>query len=78
PCRANLLQQAYIERQFVTVPFQHKHLAQLRSEPNYLMAEFLYSMKVFGISTAEDIERFADLHNEYVVSLTSDPAKLQR
>ncbi|MGR9250342.1 hypothetical protein [Rhizobium leguminosarum] len=55
-----------------------KHLAQLRSEPTYLMAEFLYSMKVFGISTAEDIERFADLHNDYVVSLTRDPAKLQR
>ncbi|TBY82598.1 hypothetical protein [Rhizobium leguminosarum] len=55
-----------------------KHLAQLRSEPTYLMAEFLYSMKVFGISTAEDIERFANLHNDYVVSLTRDPAKLQR
>jgi hypothetical protein len=55
-----------------------KHLVQLRSEPTYLMAEFLYSMKVFGINTAEDIERFADLHNDYVVSLTRDPAKLQR
>jgi len=34
--------------------------------------------QVFGINTAEDIERFADLHNDYVVSLTRDPAKLQR
>jgi DNA-binding MarR family transcriptional regulator len=35
-------------------------------------------VKVYGISTVEDIERFADLHNDYVVSLTRDPAKLQR
>ncbi|HVK91239.1 MAG TPA: hypothetical protein VM468_07535 [Mycoplana sp.] len=57
---------------------EEKHLAQLRSEPTYLMAEFLYSMKAFGISTSEDIERFADLHNDYVVSLTRDAAKLRR
>ncbi|CDZ56637.1 hypothetical protein [Neorhizobium galegae] len=55
-----------------------KHLSQLRSEPTYLMAEFLYSMKVYGVRTAEDIGRFADLHNDYVVSLTKDPSKLQR
>lgn len=55
-----------------------KHLAQLRSEPTYLMAEFLYSMKVFGIAAIEDVERFADLHNDYIVSLTRDPAKLKR
>ncbi|MBB6487063.1 hypothetical protein GGD46_004363 [Rhizobium lusitanum] len=42
------------------------------------MAEFLYSLRVFGISTVEDIERFADLHNDYVVSLTRDAAKLER
>lgn len=57
---------------------EEKHLVQLRSEPTYLMAEFLYSVKVYGITTVEDIERFADLHNDYVVSLTRDPAKLQR
>ena len=57
---------------------EEKHLAQLRSEPTYLMAEFLYSMKVFGISTSEDVERFVDLHNDYIVSLTRDPAKLKR
>lgn len=55
-----------------------KHLAQLRSEPTYLMAEFLYSLKVFNIATVDDIERFADLHNDYVVSLTRDPPKLHR
>ncbi|MEP9374707.1 hypothetical protein [Mesorhizobium sp. KR1-2] len=55
-----------------------KHLAQLRSECTYLMAEFLYSMKVFGITTIEDVERFVDLHNDYIVTLTRDPAKLRR
>lgn len=55
-----------------------KHLAQLRSEPTYQMAEFLYSLRVYGIETVADLERFAELHNDYVVSLTRDAAKLRR
>jgi hypothetical protein len=53
-------------------------LTQLRGEPTYLMAEFLYSFRAYGIQTADDIERFADLHNGYVDSLTRDPNKLRR
>lgn len=55
-----------------------KHLVQLRSEPAYQMAEFLYSLRVYGIEAVEDLDRFVGLHNDYVVSLTRDAAKLRR
>ena len=55
-----------------------KILAQLRTEPVYQMAEFYFSLKAFGIVDAEDLDRFADLHNAYIASLTQDKAKLAR
>lgn len=53
-------------------------LLQLRGESTYLMAEFLYSLRAYGIETEADVERLADLHNAYVDGLTRDPGKLRR
>ncbi|WP_181708491.1 hypothetical protein [Chthonobacter rhizosphaerae] len=55
-----------------------KLIEQLRSEAVYQMAEFLFSMKAYGIVSVEDLERFAEIHNDYIVSLTRDRAKLAR
>jgi hypothetical protein len=55
-----------------------KVLAQLRTEPIYQLAEFYFSLKAFGIVEAEHLDRFADLHNDYIVALTQDKAKLAR
>src|SRR6185312_8751935 len=53
-------------------------LATLRLEPTYQLAEFYYSLRACRIRTDADIERMAELHNHYVVSLTKDPAKMHR
>jgi hypothetical protein len=55
-----------------------KVLEQLRSEAVYQIAEFLYSMKAYGIESVDHLNRFAELHNDYIVSLTRDRPKLER
>lgn len=53
-------------------------LAALRSEPAYQIAEFYFLLKARAIETEEDIRILAELHNEYIVSITKDQAKLKR
>ena len=53
-------------------------LEMLRLEATYQVAEFYYGLKAHGIEGADDIERLADAHNDYIVGLTNDPAKMDR
>jgi hypothetical protein len=53
-------------------------LSVLRLEPTYQFAEFFYLLKARAIGTEDDIRRLADVHNEYIVELTKDPAKMTR
>lgn len=53
-------------------------LATLRLEATYQIAEFFFLLQARGIASADDIRTLAELHNEYIVSLTKDPAKLKR
>jgi len=53
-------------------------LATLRLQATYDMAEFLYLLRARCIDTAEQISMLAELHNEYIVGLTKDPAKITR
>ena len=42
------------------------------------LAEFYYLLDCQGIRSVEQIERLAELHNAYVVSVTKDEAKMRR
>ena len=53
-------------------------LATLRLEATYQVAEFLYLLRARSVETAEQIRMLAELHNQYVVDLTKDPAKAAR
>lgn len=50
----------------------------LRLEATYQFAEFLFLLRGQGIETESDIHRLAELHNQYIVDLLKDPAKLNR
>ena len=53
-------------------------LATLRLEATYQLAEFLYLLRARDIETEEQIRMLAELHNQYFVELTKDPAKAAR
>src|SRR5262249_3204180 len=53
-------------------------LATLRLESTYQLAEFYYLLRVRGIDTDEKIQLLADLHNQYIVELMKDGAKVAR
>jgi hypothetical protein len=53
-------------------------LATLRLESTYQLAEFLYLLRARCIETEEQIRMLAELHNEYIVDLTKDQAKVAR
>jgi hypothetical protein len=53
-------------------------LLTLRLESTYQLAEFLYLLRAQGIYRANRIETLVDLHNQYIVDVTKDPAKLSR
>jgi len=53
-------------------------LEMLRLEATYQLAEFYYGLKAHGIETEADIEKLADAHNDYIVGLTNDAAKMRR
>lgn len=53
-------------------------LSVLRSESAFLFAQFLYLLTARRLSTADQIAQFADLHNQYIVQLLDDPAKMAR
>jgi hypothetical protein len=53
-------------------------LATLRLEATHQLAEFLYLLRARGIETEDQVRMLAELHNEYIVALTKDQAKLAR
>jgi hypothetical protein len=53
-------------------------LTTLRLEATYQLAEFLYLLRARAIETEDQMRMLAELHNEYVVNLTKDPAKAGR
>jgi hypothetical protein len=55
-----------------------KVLAGLRMESTYQLAEFLYSLKAYGVESEASIDRFVELHNNYIVDLTKDKEKMER
>src|SRR5262245_9448341 len=55
-----------------------KVLSVLRLEPTYQFAEFYYLLRARRIEKEDDIQRLADIHNNYIVELTKDPNKMTR
>jgi len=53
-------------------------LATLRLESTYQLAEFLYLLRARRVETEEQIRMLAELHNQYIVDLTKDAAKVTR
>jgi hypothetical protein len=53
-------------------------LETLRLEATYQLAEFFFLLRAQGIDTVLDIERLAELHNQYVVDLMKDQEKMRR
>lgn len=53
-------------------------LEALRLEATYQLAEFFFLLRAQGIETVSDIERLAELHNQYVVDLMKDREKMRR
>jgi len=55
-----------------------KVLAVLRLEASYQLAEFYFLLKARCIEYEGDVQRLANLHNQYVVDVLKDPAKMER
>jgi hypothetical protein len=55
-----------------------KVLSVLRLEPTYQFAEFLYLMKAQQIDSESELHRLAEIHNQYIVDLMQDEAKVMR
>jgi hypothetical protein len=53
-------------------------LETLRLEATYQFAEFLFLVRAQHIETEADIQRLAELHNQYIVDLLKDSVKLDR
>jgi hypothetical protein len=53
-------------------------LATLRLEATYQLAEFFYLLRARGIATTAQMQTLAELHNQYIVDLTKDAAKVAR
>jgi hypothetical protein len=50
----------------------------LRMEAAYQVAEFFYLLRAHAIATEEQMRLFAEMHNQYIVDLTKDAAKMER
>ena len=53
-------------------------LLSLRQESFFQLAEFLFAMKTYGIDSAEKLDRFADLHNQYLLGVRDDRERMRR
>lgn len=53
-------------------------LSVLRLEATYHLAEFYFQLRARDIAAPEDVGRLAELHNQYVVDIMKDPAKMER
>jgi len=53
-------------------------LLSLRQESFFQLAEFLFAMKTYGIDSPDKLDRFADLHNRYLLSVRDDRERMRR
>jgi hypothetical protein len=53
-------------------------LDALRSDSAYQLADFFYLLKARRIETEEDVGTLAELHNQYIVTLSKDAEKMRR
>jgi hypothetical protein len=53
-------------------------LLSLRQESFFQLAEFLFALKTYGIDTSEKLDRFADLHNQHLISIRDDRDRMRR
>jgi hypothetical protein len=53
-------------------------LTSLRLEATYQLAEFYFLLRARGIETEQDIQRLAELHNQYIVDIMKDAQKMSR
>ena len=52
-------------------------LAVLRQDPFYQLTEFLYALRAHEIDTVDGVRRLAEMHNEHLLSLRGEPARLR-
>lgn len=57
---------------------EEKVLSVLRLEATHQMAEFYFLLNARNIETEDDIHRLAELHNQYIVDIMKDAAKMER
>ena len=50
----------------------------LRQESFFQLAEFFFALQTYGIDSEEKLDRFADLHNRYLLEIRSDPERMRR
>lgn len=50
----------------------------LRQESFFQLAEFFFAFRTFGIDSAEKLDRFADLHNRYLLEVRKDSDRMRR
>lgn len=53
-------------------------LSTLRSDATHQLAEFYFLLSGFGIKTVEEFDQLIERHNDYVASLLTESAKMQR
>jgi hypothetical protein len=53
-------------------------VVSLRQESFFQLAEFLYAFERYGIDSPEKLERFADLHNRYLIGVRGDRDRMLR
>jgi hypothetical protein len=50
----------------------------LRQESFFQLAEFLFAFRMYGIDSSDKLERFADLHNRYLLDVREDRERMRR
>jgi hypothetical protein len=53
-------------------------LATLRLEATYQMSEFYYLLQAMNIKSAEQIETLTNIHNDDIIKMTKNPARMAR
>jgi hypothetical protein len=57
---------------------EERVLGTLRLDATYQLAEFYFLIGARGIETEADVQKLAELHNQYIVDIMKDPSKMSR
>ncbi len=49
-----------------------------QAESFFQLAEFFFALQTYGIDSEEKLDRFADLHNTYLLDIRKDPDRMRR